>query len=164
MSTKRTPGAKPAPASTEATPGGVAPKSLLSRGAPEPGEPPPGPPWFKDQRKLLAAVVELAETDPSFALEVAAAVAAIAQRRPRVRNELGELLKAEKAGNRSIPLSEHLKLLHLYDALRRDGLSYDECIERIEVLLNVAEPTAKARLTKARKAAAQISRSARSRD
>ena len=115
---------------TKATPGGVAPKSLLSRGAPAPGEPPPGPPWFKDQGKLLAAVVELARADPAFAGKVADAVGALARAQPGLRKKLHTSAKGGRRGApaRRVALLAMVADTYIAFAKRRPRGARAECI------------------------------------
>lgn len=99
---------------TEAPSGDAARPSLLSRGAPPPGSP-PFEPWFKDDDKLLAAVIARASADRDFAARVASAVGALAHQHPGLRKRLN---MEAAGGRRGAPSSPEGLLMMVAETLR----------------------------------------------
>ena len=89
--------------------------SVLARGAPT--DDMPFVPWFKDNDKLLAAVVSRAREDPSFAQRVVREIGAWARPNAKLRDALRDALKGARPSRKGTPYSEHVRLLSDFNAL-----------------------------------------------
>ena len=126
-------------------------KSLMSRGAPTSGD--EGAllvPWWRDDAKLLEAVIRRATDDPAFGKRLMREAASVARSRPGLKKELEAAAKGGRSGARETPLAELMMIADMDAALTNERGGYAKLVAWVSSAFVLGERGAKKRIEKAR--------------
>lgn len=128
-----------------------APPSLLSRGAPASrDETAPPVPWWRDDAKLLEAVIRRATDDPAFGKRLMREAASVARSKPALKMELDAAAKGGRSGARATPLAELMMIADMDAVLTNERGGYAKLVAWVSSAFVLAERGAKKRIEKAR--------------